>query len=356
MMPHARGRQKGPVARPPLDPVRKSVRGLHPNRFARPSHVPAPNLAELEETTRIYASKALANSTQRSYARGLQLWDQFCAFYRLDSVPTPRSLALFASWLTQRGIKSIRQPFSALRSRYRGIPDWDKIRSDPLVHDVLRGIRRVHPHTPKRAPALRLQHLMQVVANEISTRASYENLLRAFIACAAFCGLMRLGEAVMPKDARDFILKDYAQRDTFVLEADTMRFFLPKTKTKQFGEGGWVVVHRNLVPAGVPLFALAHAFIRARDAWLGPAGLLFGKKEGGRLLSRDNVVNMLKAIDPELTGHSFRAGGATYLASIGVREEDIKRMGRWTSDAWQIYVREHPTIIAELQRRYQHQS
>lgn len=354
MMPHGGGERKGPVIRPPLAPYRKAVRGLEPNRFARPLHGPPLNLAKLEEVTRIYASKSLANSTQRSYARGLKLWDQFCVFYRLDSVPTSRSLALFASWLAQRGFKSIRQPFSALRSRYRGIPNWDKIRSDPLVQDVLRGVRRVHPHTPKRAPALRLQHVMQIVDHEISSRTSYENLLRAFIACTAFCGLMRLGEAVMPKNASDFVPSDYAQRDTFVLDNDTLRFYLPKTKTKQFGEGGWVVIHRNLVPSGVPLFSLAGAFIRARDAWLGPTGLLFAKKSGERLLSRDTIVNMLKAIDPTLTGHSFRAGGATYLAAIGVREEDIKRMGRWTSDAWQVYVRDHPTIIAELQRRYQH--
>jgi hypothetical protein len=37
-------------------------------------------------------------------------------------------------------------------------------------------------------------------------------------------------------------------------------------------------------------------------------------------------------------GHSFRRGGATSLARAGVQEHTIKKMGRWKSSAYQLYI------------------
>ncbi|KAJ3832035.1 hypothetical protein F5878DRAFT_548726, partial [Lentinula raphanica] len=48
-------------------------------------------------------------------------------------------------------------------------------------------------------------------------------------------------------------------------------------------------------------------------------------------------------------GHSVRAGSATFFASLGVSESIIQAMGRWSSDAWKIYIRDHSTVRAELQ-------
>ena len=62
-------------------------------------------------------------------------------------------------------------------------------------------------------------------------------------------------------------------------------------------------------------------------------------------LTRDNVSNLLKIIaeqcgcDPKkLASHSLRRGGACAYAAAGVPDEDIKRFGRWTSDAYKLYI------------------
>jgi len=38
----------------------------------------------------------------------------------------------------------------------------------------------------------------------------------------------------------------------------------------------------------------------------------------------------------------MRSGGATSLAAAGVPPAQIQAIGRWTSTAWQRYIRKHP--------------
>jgi hypothetical protein len=47
----------------------------------------------------------------------------------------------------------------------------------------------------------------------------------------------------------------------------------------------------------------------------------------------------------------MRAGGATYLASLGTPPEIIRALGRWSSDAWELYIRLHPTLLHFLLSR-----
>ncbi|KAF8231978.1 hypothetical protein L208DRAFT_1398121 [Tricholoma matsutake] len=49
----------------------------------------------------------------------------------------------------------------------------------------------------------------------------------------------------------------------------------------------------------------------------------------------------------DFRGHSPRAGGATFLAALGLSESVIQAIGRWSSAAWKINIRENPTICAE---------
>ena len=45
--------------------------------------------------------------------------------------------------------------------------------------------------------------------------------------------------------------------------------------------------------------------------------------------------------DPrQFSSHSFRKGGAVSLQSIGVEGSLIRRLGRWKSDAFNLYVRD----------------
>jgi hypothetical protein len=56
-----------------------------------------------------------------------------------------------------------------------------------------------------------------------------------------------------------------------------------------------------------------------------------------------NVRRLIRAALPgreprQYAGHSFRRGGATALALVGVLVARIQRHGRWTSEAYKAYI------------------
>ncbi len=54
-------------------------------------------------------------------------------------------------------------------------------------------------------------------------------------------------------------------------------------------------------------------------------------------------------LDRSFGGHSARAGGATFYAGLGLSEDVIQGLGRWSSPAWKLYIRYNPSVRAALQ-------
>ena len=50
----------------------------------------------------------------------------------------------------------------------------------------------------------------------------------------------------------------------------------------------------------------------------------------------------------EIAGQSMRAGGATFLAEKGTPLSLIQAHGRWSSDAFLIYIRKNPALLIDL--------
>lgn len=44
------------------------------------------------------------------------------------------------------------------------------------------------------------------------------------------------------------------------------------------------------------------------------------------------------------SGHSMRSGGASAMAQAGIPLENIQDTGRWSSEAFKSYVRDHPIL------------
>ncbi|KAL8276638.1 hypothetical protein RQP46_010987 [Phenoliferia psychrophenolica] len=103
-----------------------------------------------------------------------------------------------------------------------------------------------------------------------------------------------------------------------------------------------------LLAAVVAMVAFA-AVMRLGECVAAPKPEDRDPRKVGEHLSRSSFLVHLRAVAPNVTGHGLRAGGATYLAQRGVSSKVIQRLGRWNSDSWEIYIRQHPALAAALQ-------
>lgn len=53
----------------------------------------------------------------------------------------------------------------------------------------------------------------------------------------------------------------------------------------------------------------------------------------------------------KFTSHSFRIGLATTLATLGFSEDNIKEVGRWSSNAWELYAKLPRVKRADIAKR-----
>ena len=117
---------------------------------------------------------------------------------------------------------------------------------------------------------------------------------------------------------------------------------LKTSKTDPFRKGVKVYVGRTRSPI-CPVEAIL-AYMRDRGLSSGP---LF-RLEDGHPLTRARFVAEVKQIltragvcSKGYSGHSFRSGAATTAAARGIEDAAIKMLGRWSSCAYQVYIKKH---------------
>jgi hypothetical protein len=121
-------------------------------------------------------------------------------------------------------------------------------------------------------------------------------------------------------------------------------FFLPTHKADRFYEGLSIVLEKyegdlDTLQVFKNYITLCDSkFTHLPDLWL---------HESRKLPLCSWFIPQLRAVinDPNVAGHSLRSGGATALALAGMPLEHIRLIGRWSSEAFLIYLRQNPIWI-----------
>ena len=84
------------------------------------------------------------------------------------------------------------------------------------------------------------------------------------------------------------------------------------------------------------------------DNYLASSDALF-RLAAGTVPGRAFFISRLRQLfGNDVAGQSLRAGGATFLVARGVAPHLIQAAGRWSSGAFQIYIRKHPMLLNHL--------
>jgi hypothetical protein len=293
-----------------------------------------------------------------TYTSALNSYLTFCKLHNLPVDPTPDTLSFYVVFLSSHiNPKSVNSYLSGICRQLEAFyPEIRQHRKSLLVSRTVAGcLRRFGTPTTRKAPFSHAD--LQRVLDSLPSAPSHDDLLFCAILLTGFHALMRLGELVYP-DKR--ILRNYRKlslRHTVQVSIlpNQYSFFLPSHKGDRTFEGNTIVVQQVASPTDP--YSPFVAYLNSRDA-LFPLHPELWLTSRGAVPTRHWFISRLRVLFPskEYAGHSLRSGGATSLAESGVDLALIQAIGRWSSDAFRIYIRKNPVVLhAALIGRPAHQ-
>ncbi|KAJ7900796.1 hypothetical protein B0H13DRAFT_2336396 [Mycena leptocephala] len=272
------------------------------------------DLANLDRRTVHLQVTSIELSTVKGYAIGARDYISFCKSHSLSLAPTPQTLSRYIAYTSQfiaSGPSYLTGARHFLKDLY---PEWDESRADPLVQATIRGARKDRADPVRRKLPLRPAHLDAFLQLAICS-GLYDDFLFAVLLACCFYGCHRSGELVIKNDRSLFDWRKIIKRSSLIFVDKRAQYHLPYHKGDPFYRGTDILFTEQEIADPV---SLLHQYVGKRDVLHGARAALFLREDGS-------------------------------IPTLGLSESVIQAIGRWSSAAWKIYIRDNPTIRAEQQ-------
>ena len=167
----------------------------------------------------------------------------------------------------------------------------------------------------------------------------------AIVVCGFFA-LHRLGELTIPDDRRLQESRKIIARSSAHCSTQAFGYMLPSHKADRIFEGSAILVSSSHEEINPQLFF--QAYLQSRDHRFPFHPQLFLTSTGTSSTRNWFLTCLHTQIFDNVAGHSLRAGGATYFASIGWPDDRIQTLGCWKSNNFHIYIRKNPVVLQAL--------
>ena len=299
----------------------------------------------------------LAKSTRRTYSIAQRRFLEFCywsGYFHENGSPLPMSewtLILLVTELS-RSLKAstIKVYLSGVRSLHIENGFKNPLVDCPRLEQVLRGIKRVQgvairPRLPITASILRRVQPLLVLH-------TYRDSMFGAACCTGFFGFLRAAEFTTNGTYDPTIHLSLTDVSVDRRSNPTVVCLRIKaSKTDQFRKGH--VLRIGSTNTSLCAVQALMGYLHLRGNKPGPLFV----HENGSYLTRDHLIAWMRdaisllGLNGNYSGHSFRIGAATTAASVGIPDHLIKTMGRWLSDAYQMYIRTPPSVIDSVTGR-----
>ena len=295
----------------------------------------------------ILLGMAIDNSTANTYTSATNSYLTFCKLHGIPIEPTSETLSYYITFQSSHiNPKSVESYLSGICSNLE--PFFPEIRSNrdsALVKRTLRGALRRHGQPTKRKSPLTTNHL-QSITTALAHSHDHDDLLFLTMLNSGFTGLLRLGELAVSDNPRLRDFRKVVLRSSFKWVNSNYEFLLPTHKSDTTFEGNRVHIARIMnAPDPKPIM---ETYLHSRDS-LFPLHPQLWLRANGHSPSRSWFLRRLKKYcPPDIAGQSMRAGGATALAEAGAPGELIRGAGRWSSNAFERYIRKNIIVLHAL--------
>lgn len=305
---------------------------------------PAWSRTSLQAWRAHFISNSLSRSSQLSYNTAVRSYVHFCNLHHFPIEPTPDTLSFyitFASFFVKP--QTLSSYLSRICSRLEPhFPACRAARNSFLIAKTLAGIKRHHGSPVSRKDPLMTTDI-QLMIDTYGTSVDYDDVLFLAQITLGFNQLLRLAELCMSDNSRLRDCRKLMMRFDLKQTTTHLELLLPGHKADKFFEGSRLIVLNDNDALSPHPWISKYLVLRDKihpwcpELWL---------REDGSYPSRSWFSTRLrKHFGPNISGHSMRAGGATALAAAGVPDDRIRAMGRWSSDAYQVYIRQHSIIL-----------
>ncbi len=277
------------------------------------------------ESLRHYLQAATSDNTRKAYRSAIRQFEKWGGRLPSDRDTVVSYLLARAKSLNPRTLDLHLTAISQWH-HYQGLIDPV---SDPLVRKTIEGVRRTQGQPKRKAKALRLEHIAQMVNHLRQLPDTKKKQRDIALVLTGFFGAFRRSELVA------------IQIGDLVWEPEGLLIKLPRSKTDQqatglvralpFGAPGCcpATAMRNWIESGDinegPIFRPINRWDKVQPKALNPGAINELLKTLGKACQFDFV--------PDLSSHSFRRGLSTSAARERVDFELIKKQGGWKSDA-----------------------
>ena len=225
-----------------------------------------------------------------------------------------------------------------------------KMMSMTYLYYTLRGVRRIQGNTlvrPSRNP-ITIPNLWSMLAFLSCSKFSiHDKAMWHCLVVTAFFGLLRVSEFTCDSNNFDSAFHLSPEDVTFNSEHTIMYIKIKESKTDPFRSGCTIRLAAIKKHMLCPVTAM-RKYLEVRSQQPGPLYVL----DNGQFVSRKFVVAFLGISLPGVTNintHSFRIGGASAALSAGASDALIRIMGRWSSDAYNRYIRVSDKQVFQFQ-------
>lgn len=298
----------------------------------------------------------LAKSTIKMYDSAWSSYTSFCSSFSVHVLPL--NVSMICAFIVHCFQSRKMQP-SSIKAFVAGIqfhlrcadPSVCCLLGNPSVRLLLNGLKKEHPERiDKRLPfTLSLVHKLVSHLRQ-GCFGSYTDALLETVFLTAFYGFLRCGEFTTNSDSfnpmHDLTISDIS------IDAHMYSIHLKHSKTDRDRKGSSIVVSETN-STFCPLLSMTR-YLQGRPHARQNEPLFMTDK--GKAMSRSWFTARLRLLCKRCglpsqlyTSHSFRIGAATSAATL-VPASTLKAMGRWSSAAYERYVRPGVDEIISAQK------
>lgn len=316
-----------------------------------------PTKTELSALSDYLVRNSIRPNTKRTYSSAQKRFIDFCNQYQCEPFPaTEDTLLLYVAYLYDQNLtfSTVQVYLAAVRSIHIMEGFHNPLDGKLRLKQSLRAVRLTRNSFKQKLPITfqileKMEHLViQLKDGPILWAAM----------TLAFFGCLRAGEFTVPSshgfnpcthlcvsDVEIFNSSGYLSVSIKRSKTDTnnrgFKVYLGCTSSPvcAYCAVKTIVDNSKLDPTQTPLFRLSSGSVLTKSVFVTQTRL---------------VLSLLGLNGSEYSGHSYRSGSATSAAACGMADWEIKVLGRWSSDAYQRYIRTPSPLLASFSKRLTH--